>query len=97
VRLGCAEPQFRSSIPAASCGAPNTARRLRRWFRSSTGASSRTLLQPTGYHGSLARPPLAINRLGRCIGFAPRFDVDAAFADYAAWLNEFPKLIEGSA
>jgi nucleoside-diphosphate-sugar epimerase len=46
------------------------------------------------YHGSLVRPPMSIERLRRQTSFAPRFDVDAAFVNYAAWLREFPGLLE---
>ena len=48
------------------------------------------------YHGSLARPPMVIERLRRQTGFAPRFDLNAAFADYTRWLKEYPDLIECS-
>ena len=98
--LGCAEPQFRLFNIGSGLlwRTEDCAEALRRWFpkfrwRIVEDAAAANV----SYHGSLARPPLAINRLRRCIGFAPRFDVDAAFADYAAWLNAFPKLIEGSA
>lgn len=45
------------------------------------------------YHGNPARPPMSIERLRQETGFAPRFDVDAAFTDYATWIKEFPSLI----
>lgn len=37
-------------------------------------------------HGPADRPPLAIDRLAREIGFRPRFGLAAAFDDYLAWL-----------
>ena len=36
---------------------------------------------------------MVIERLRRQTGFAPRFDLNAAFADYTRWLKGYPELI----
>jgi nucleoside-diphosphate-sugar epimerase len=48
------------------------------------------------YHGSLARAPMSIERLHAQTGFAPHFGVATAFADYAAWLEEFACLLDSA-
>jgi len=38
-------------------------------------------------HAPLDRGPLSIDRLNRELGYRPRYDLDAAFADLMAWLD----------
>ena len=40
------------------------------------------------FHGSIDRAPLAVERLRSEFGFEPHYGLDAAFADYMAWVAE---------
>ena len=95
--VSCKHPQFRiyNAGPGHVWRIEDCALALQRSFprfrwRTVESAAAANI----SYHGSLARPPMAIERMRRQTGFAPRFDVNAAFADYAAWLKEYPDLVE---
>jgi nucleoside-diphosphate-sugar epimerase len=94
--LDCAAPRHRLYNVGAGrvCSVEAFADALRRRYPAFTyhivaeaGAAN------VDYHGSPTRPPMSIERLRAETGFAPRFGLDAAFADYAAWIEQFPSLM----
>ena len=95
--VACGHPQFRlyNAGPGHMWRIEDYAEALRLSFPKFRWRIVETLAEANiSYHGSLARPAMAIDRLQQQTGFAPRFDLNTAVVDYAAWLKEFPDLLE---
>ena len=77
------------SVYNVSSGSPYTNRELVDAVQAATGA--RLELLDGRREGAGVNPYLDISRLTRDTGFAPRFDLAAAVADYVAWRADHPR------